>query len=157
AVSRWADLTGQYQPWRLFAPDLAEVVPFLLVEARWAGEPPRRAWLDSPNRPANRHRFLRLGLFRTRRAATLLDLAPPPSMTRSFDPHSQRWADYLRGRLRDERVGLLLYLRWRVDTYRRQHPGVGCPDEVLLHLQLYRIPPPPGPSPWDWEDWGLRP
>jgi hypothetical protein len=162
-TERWAELTGQAQCWQLFAPDVADVIPFLAVELRWdddrlpraaartAGRAPPAppVLLPSENEPADPGRFFRAGRFRLRRYETTLDLAPAPG--RPFDPRGEDWAAAVE---RDVRAGaepMLAYLRWRLAAFRRARPDLPPPTQVVLHVRLYRVPPPPGPTPWRWE------
>jgi hypothetical protein len=156
AARRWSEWTGQHQPWQLFAPDLAEVVPFLVVVLSWDDHQHEPVTLLSENEPADRHRFFRLGRFRLRRAETALDIAPS-SPADDFDPTTAAWRDTLWARVRADQVGFATYLRWRVARYRLLREEVPPPDEVRLLVRLYRIPPPPGPRPWDWQDLGEHP
>ncbi len=150
---RWEEMSGQAQNWQLFAPDVADVIPFLAIELRWEGRPPRT--LLSSNEPASPRRFLRVGRFRLRRYESTLDLAPLPG--RPFDPRGEDWAAVIERDVRARARSLLAYLRWRLATIRREHPDLPPPAEVVLCVRLYRVPPPPGPAPWDWEYLGQHP
>jgi hypothetical protein len=156
AAGRWADWTAQRQAWQLFAPDLAEVIPFLVVVLAWKDNRDPLV-LPSENEPPDRHRFFRLGRFRTRRAETALEVAPALTHDEPFEPRGPAWRDQLLSRVNGERVGFCSWLRWRVLGYLREHPDLPAPDEVQLHVRLFRIPWPPGPVPWDWEDLGRHP
>jgi hypothetical protein len=146
---RWAELTGQVQCWQLFAPDVADVIPFLAVELHWEdGRPP--VLLLSENEPAGPDRFVRVGHFRLRRYETTLDLAPPPGGT-PFDPRGEDWASAVEQHVRAEAGPMLAYLRWRVAEFQRRRPELPPPTQVVLCVRLYRVPPPPGPVPWGWE------
>jgi hypothetical protein len=146
---RWAELTGQAQCWQLFAPDVADVIPFLAVELRWDdGRPP--VLLLSVNEPADPDRFVRLGHFRLRRYESTLDLAPPPGGA-PFDPRGEDWAAAVERHVRAEAEPMLAYLRWRVAAFERQRPELSPPTEAVLCVRLYRVPSPPGPAPWRWE------
>ena len=151
---RWEEWTGQAQNWQLFAPDVADVVPFLAVELRWEdGLPP---WvLLSDNEPADIRRFVRVGRFRLRRYETTLELAPSPGQP--LGPRGADWAADIESHVRARARPLLAYLRWRLATFRREHPYLPTPTQVVLCVRLYRVPPPPGPTPWQWEDLGQHP
>ena len=43
------------------------------------------------------------------------------------------------------------YLEWRWRAYQAAHPDVEMPKQVILHVRVYRIPPPPGERPWKWD------
>jgi hypothetical protein len=145
----WGELTGQEQAWRLFAPDVADVIPFVALELRW--EDGTSCPLLSDNEPDQRRRFLRLGRFRLRRYESKLEVAP------SFEqgePSAAAWAKVIAERVEADEARVRAYLRYRLAQYRRQWPALPAPAEVLLLTRLTRVPPPPGPAPWDWEDLG---
>jgi hypothetical protein len=52
---------------------------------------------------------------------------------------------------------MIAYLGWRLAAFERVQPDLPPPAEVILSMHLYRIPSPPGPEPWDWDDLGLHP
>ena len=145
----WGRLTGQEQPWQLFAPDTVSVVAFPVVELRW--DDGTVVVLPSANRPADRRAFFRVGGFRARRAEAAFDIAPYDE-TAVFDPNGPEWAETIRQRSWADVAGLRAYLRWRIAGYRDAPP-----DEVFLSTELWRIPAPPGPTPWDWIALGTHP
>ena len=152
-ASWWGRLTGQEQPWQLFAPDTVTYLSFPVLELRWAnGEV---VFLSSENRPANLHAFLRVGRFRQRRAETAFDVAPNDEAA-VFDPSGPAWAETIRSRAWADRPGLRAYLRWRVQRYLDASDST-WPAEVILYTELWRIPAPPGPTPWDWTALGTHP
>jgi len=159
---RWEELTGQAQNWQLFAPDVADVVPFVAVELRWDDDrlpqsdasrvppaPPPPVLLLSENEPTDPDRFLRVGHFRLRRYESTIDVAPLPG--KPFDPRGEEWAALVERATRDGPEAMHAYLRWRTAAFLRDHPGLPPPSQAVLLVRLYRIPPPPGPRPWDWE------
>jgi hypothetical protein len=151
---RWEELTGQGQYWQLFAPDVADVIPFVAVELRWEdGRPPRL--LLSDNEPDDPSRFFRAGRFRLRRYESTLDCAPLPG--RPFDPHGEEWAAAVESDVRARADAMAAYLGWRLAAFRREHPELPTPVEAVLLVRLYRVPPPPGPTPWHWEYLGQHP
>jgi hypothetical protein len=150
----WGRLTGQEQPWQLFAPDTVSIVAFPVVELHWAGG--ESVVLPSANRPADRHAFFRLGGFRARRAGAAVDVAPYDEDA-AFDPSGPAWRETISRLAWADRPGLRAYLRWRVGRYLDAAPGVAWPDEVFLSTELWRIPEPPGPTPWDWTPLGTHP
>jgi hypothetical protein len=165
-TQRWEEMTGQAQLWQLFAPDVADVIPFLAVELRWDDDrlpdddaervlpaPCPPVLLLSDNEPADPACFFRVGRFRLRRYETTFDLTPPPGGGR-FDPRGADWAAAVERVTRAEAEPLLAYLRWRQAAFQRQRPELPTPTQVVLHVRLYRVPPPPGPTPWRWEHLG---
>jgi hypothetical protein len=149
----WADLTGQSQSWRLFAPDVADCVPFVTLDLRWHDRPPWR--LPALNEPADPRHFFRLGNFRIRRAESALDVAP--AQCQGFEPSGAAWRATLQGEVAWKQAYAIAYLGWRLAAFRREHPDLPPPAEVVLSMHFYRIPPPPGPEPWDWDDLGVLP
>jgi hypothetical protein len=150
----WADLTGQPQSWSLFAPNVTDYLPFVEVELRWGGGRPA-VLLLSENEPADRDRFFRLGRFRLRRYESSVDVSPLPG--RPFDPAGEDWRDQVAAAVANRWPHLLAYLRWRLEGFARDRPDLPRPGEVILCVHLFRIPGPPGPRPWDWEDLGRHP
>jgi hypothetical protein len=90
----WAEGTGQWQSWGLFAPDVTDWVPFPTLELRWKDRPPQR--LPALNAPADRRHFFRLGNFRLRRAAWNPPSRCPPTpdgpSSRPALPGGRRWS-----------------------------------------------------------------
>ena len=153
-TQRWEALTGQAQNWQLFAPDVVGVIPFLAVELHWDdGRPPQT--LRSDNEPADPDRFFRVGGFRLRRYESTLDVAPAPG--KPFDPRGADWAAAIERDVRDRAGPMLADLRWRLAAFRREHPELPPPTQVVLCVRLHRVPPPPGPSPWRWDFLGQYP
>ncbi len=150
---RWAELTDQWQSWSLFAPDVADYVPFVTVDLRWRDRPPRR--LAALNEPADPRHFFRLGGFRFRRVESALEVSPEEG--RDFRPSGAAWRTRLVEGVAGRQVSMIAYLRWRLDAFLRAHPDLPPPAEVVLSMHLFRIPAPPGPEPWDWEDLGVYP
>jgi hypothetical protein len=52
---------------------------------------------------------------------------------------------------------MLAYLGWKLAAFRRERPDLAPPTQVVLYVRLYRVPPPPGPTPWHWEFLGQHP
>jgi hypothetical protein len=140
----WAQLTGQYQMWWLFAPDFPQQATFPVVELRWddAALPPIR--LLSPTEPANTasyfhppdstdrllHYEVNLGLgyayFDQAEAAE----APDKWRRRHFDMVSSQWKS------------MRAYMQWKTTRFLAQRPDLPPPDEVRLLIRLYPSPPP---------------
>jgi hypothetical protein len=153
----WMDLTAQPQYWGLFAPDVNDQLSFPAVELVWADEAkhPRR-WLPSDNEPPRPERFFRAGHFRLRRYELALSLTPPPH-SKDFDPARDSWPATVAYTITTDYRVVGAYLRWRLMAFRQAHPDLPPPAQVVLWVQLYRIPEPPGGSPWQWEDLGRQP
>jgi hypothetical protein len=153
----WEELTGQTQYWGLFAPEVSDQVAFLGVELIWHDEQryPRR-WLPSPNEPDNLARFFRVGDFRLRRYESHLAITPPPHR-QVFNPTRDGWPALVAQTAYVHYRTIGAYLRWRLLAFQRDHPDLPMPAAVILAVQLYHIPEPPGPERWHWEDWGRHP
>jgi hypothetical protein len=161
ATSWWADLTDQPQEWALFAPDVTDRIPFVNVELSWEGGPvPDGRVLDpvilpSVNEPADPGHFFRLGRFRLRRYEGTVDVTP--SSGEDFDPHGEEWRADIRRAVMARASWMRAYLSWRVAAFRESHPNLPPPTQAILHVRLYQVPAPPGPSPWYWHDLGRHP
>jgi hypothetical protein len=141
AAVRWWELTSQPQEWALFAPNVGSEADFVALELRWDDDPPQRGGsqpirppeiLLSDNEPRDPHRFFRFGNFRLRRFES------------SFNGE----------RLRKYWKKIRAYMEWRFEAYQRQHPDAPRPKQFILLTRTYRIPAPPGPTPWTWEPAG---
>jgi hypothetical protein len=150
----WEDATAQSQSWSLFAPDITDLIPFVGVELRWDdGRPP--VYIQSDNQPADPERFFKVGRFRLRRVESTIDVSPPLH-DGVADPTTTEWENCMAEAVQSHGTNMRIYLRWRLAEYQhlRSEPP---PTEVRLCVQLYRIPPPPGPRPWHWIDLGRFP
>jgi len=155
-------------PWdapRLLAP-LAADTPLpaiaLVAGAGARGETPARSvLLPSANEPQDPLRYLRLGLFRQRRYEGYLRVDLADREDEAPVARNKRWQLQLEARLRQEWDTLRAYLRWRIQSYLREHPDKSRPRQVILHLRRYQIRPPDAStgSPWDgperypWARW----
>jgi hypothetical protein len=141
----WSEATAQPQDWALFAPEPCREVAFPALELRWQ-KPERSVWLLSTNEPVNRTAFLRIGLFRLRRYESNLS----PLLTSDSEDTKKRWRDQIEQKLRTDWDTVLAYMKWRWRHFEAEHPGCPLPQEIILHLRRYRIPPP-GQTRWDWQ------
>jgi hypothetical protein len=111
---------------------------------------PAPVLLRSDNEPRDPRRFFRVGNFRLRRYEGTITPALPIN-----DTSGEGTADSVRQRietqLRDESEAMRAYLRWRLAGFCRGHADLPLPRQVILVVRQYRVPPPPGPTPWDWE------
>jgi hypothetical protein len=154
--THYGELTGQPQEWGLFAPDISDRFAFLVVELRWDDdslEPGSVAVHDYPavklpseNAPADVNRFIRFQNFRLRRCE--MHLVPPTTTPDVFFDTADVELIY------EEASAMHAYLHFRLAAYRREHPELPPPSQVRLWLHKYRIPPPPGPEPWHFEEDG---
>jgi hypothetical protein len=148
---RWAELTGQYQCWWLFALPLREST-FPLVELRW--DDPNRApvQLHAFQEPTDPASFFRPPDVRDRRfhydANVCLSYSPwhaeLQARARAWWPGP--WFDYVRyvdaqmKRARGRWPSILAYMEWRVRLWRSEHPDEAPPQEVRFYQRAYPTP-----------------
>jgi hypothetical protein len=147
-VTWWAETTGQEQGWGLFAPNAVDYSAFPSLELRWDDPEQGRALyepivLASDNLPRDRRRYLRFGGFRLRRIVTEFE----------FDTTKLTEAQIQGVVGADSRTVVLAYMRWRLIRFRRENPDLPPPAQVILWVQTFGIPDPPGPRPWDWVEY----
>src|SRR5262245_35083361 len=180
-LTRWSELTNQTQSWSLFAPDVWSNIPFVAVEFRWDEEPANACaaagllgtlaagdpvlalgWCAMPpprppvyflsdNEPPDIYHYFRLGLFRLRRYESNLDVSLFIEHDKSKEDMQDKWRQWIFDRVRGNPNGIRTYLEWRWRTYRSAHPDAELPKQVIMHVRVYRVPPPPGPRPWTWD------
>ncbi len=164
---RYGKLTAQRQQWKLFAPEVSKEFAFLEVELRWDDSdlesdsvpvrPLEPVLLRALEEPQDLNAFVRFGGFRIREYEA------------SVTPDWDNWtvwnamamfgdADLEENQLPAEQVypeatRMFAYLRWRVATFRREHPELPPPSQVVLWEHGYRIPEP-GSQPWRWQELG---
>lgn len=166
-LKRYGEATGQPQAWRLFAPDVARTFCFPEVELRWDDDhdpgpaeahPREPVLLPALNGPDDINSFLRYKDFRIRKYESSCTPAPA-RQDLAFDPHGEFWANRIESEVRENGENMVAYLRWRWREYQREHPGEDRPPptQVILHMRGYAIPPPPGPQPWRYIDYGRHP
>ncbi|MCS6851158.1 MAG: hypothetical protein NZ700_08330 [Gemmataceae bacterium] len=148
---RWSQLTGQPQNWSLFAPVVADHVPFPAVELRWTAEaPPRSVWVLSDNEPEDVRAFFRIGKFRLRRYESVLSLGLWRG-EHQLDEVADGWRQRIERLVRQEGAAIQAYCRWRGEEYRRRHAERPPPTEYVLWMRVYHTPPPDDlPDPWLW-------
>jgi hypothetical protein len=158
-ASRWSELTGQHEQWSLFAPGVWDNAAFLAVEFRWdEGQPGQQespgcrappVYLLSENEPDNVNRYIRLGRFRLRKYEE--NLTPYLSERETASEAKLSWRDSIERKVRKRSEAINAYLRWRWYRYQDAHPELPEPNQVILHVRVYRIPAPEGPDPWTWD------
>jgi hypothetical protein len=177
-LTRYAELTGQRQNWALFAPGVADRFAFVAVELRWdddglapdpgpamglpsqadgrpgAASPLAPVFLPGKVEPGDLNAFLRLGGYRVRKYETYIapdEVAPEVlfGAPAANGPRPDATLVYP-----DTANQMHTYLRWRLAEFRRERPDLPPPTQVRLWVHTYRIPEPPGPTPWQWRDEG---
>jgi hypothetical protein len=176
-TGRWADLTGQPQPWSLFGPEVGHDVAFVAVEIRWDDDPlpfstpcrrlaplaagdlltcltlhaalpggredaPPPVLLLSDNEPADPRAYFRLGRFRVRRYEEGIELIRNSPADGAHVPTADSWNQQIAERVWLAGHRQYAYLRRRLDVFRRAHPELPRPRQVILYTRTYRIPEP---------------
>jgi hypothetical protein len=147
-VHRWTKLTGQLQAWWLFAPTVPPQATFPLVELHWDGQagqqtrPPVR--LSSVLEPLDPTSYARLPgshdrLFHYEIRLGLIFLFWNDKVVAE---HPEVCRTMLAERVRRQWQSMRAYLRWRSAQFLAEHPELPQPDEVILHIRVYRIPGP---------------
>jgi hypothetical protein len=155
---QYSQATAQRQPWHLFAPEAWREIKFLELQLRWDDPRWEPVALRGTCEPEDIDAFVHLGGFRFRKYEG--SIAPEEiNKNKSVLFGETEPEDYeLPAELvyPDKAEKMLAYLRWRLAAFRREHPDRPPPSEVWLRLHTYRIPEPPGPDPWHWQDGGTE-
>jgi hypothetical protein len=113
---------------------------------------PAPIYLPSENEPADPRCFFRIGKFRLRKYESYIDVVlarGPPDSREPLDA----WREKIERKLRREGDTIHAYLRWRLRTFQRDHPGLPPPKQVVLRVRHYTIPAPEeAPQPWMWQE-----
>jgi len=177
-VTWWVRRTGQEQGWGLFAPNTWTLTCFVSVELRWNDDLapltqtssnlaplaltgtaalrirdrfnglPAPIRLPSLNQPKDIHRFVRFGHFRTRRTESPLETY----FTRQDKPREEclaEWDEKASDKVRDKGRYMIVFLRYKLRTFREEHPDWPEVRQVILRSRTWRIPGPQA-RPWDW-------
>lgn len=143
----WSYLTGQVQAWWLFAPDVPRGATFPIVELRW-GDGAKSVRLHTtlePNDPQSYFRppssFDRLFHYEVRLG---LLFANCTEQTVAEDP--EFWRATIEERVRRQWRSIRAYLRWYVQYFARENPGLPPPQQAILLIRTYPIPEPGQPS-----------
>jgi hypothetical protein len=111
---------------------------------------PSPVLLLSDNEPADPHAYFRLGRFRLRRYEDNIDLILDNPEGKPTERMADAWNQKIEVQVWRAGSCHLAYLRWRRESFRRAHPDLPPPRQVLLYTRTYRIPEP-GSNPWDWQ------
>lgn len=171
AMDRWGELTGLWQSWALFAPNVPHTSAFLAVELEWNSDrccgaqapfdpsavaPATTVKLLSKFEPQDLSCYwnpawsdVRLYNYEWRLAvsASVFDL--PAGETFSIE-HRQVQRELLTQLVRRESKQFLAFLRMRVHDFLAEHPGAASPDAVVL-LGRTCSPAAVGQRPWGWQ------
>jgi hypothetical protein len=153
----WAELTGQWQGWSLYAPFVPHQAVFLEVELRWDNNLTRPAppagsvRLRPANEPDDPYHYRRpVGTFRLPQYPANLSLVLWAWDGADYARDPEKWRQEIAKAVRNKWRPTLAYLRWALSQYERDHPGRAPPRQVILVGRLYSIPPP-GEAPWHWD------
>jgi hypothetical protein len=132
----WARLSGQWQEWKLFAPEVSTSSRFATLELRWQDGSARQ--LRSEFEPANPLDYWRPPGAADRRfnfeanIATRLYVAWDADTLRRQGPAFQ---EARRATLQTNWRPTLAYLRWRLARFQAEEPLRSPPREVILLLR----------------------
>jgi hypothetical protein len=144
----WAQLTGQYQMWWLFAPQVPPQATFPAVELRWDDLPGREALppvrLLSPCEPADKTSYFRPPGSGDRLYHYEMHLALGAVFWNEQEaaPHADQWRALFREVVQMQWKSMRAYLRWRIRNFAAEHPELPSPDEATLVIRLVPTPPP---------------
>jgi hypothetical protein len=153
----WAEVTGQLQGWALYAPHVPTQAAFVAIELRWDEDPcwpaeTPREMLPSEIEPHTAAAYFRpFGTFRLPAYEANLSLPMWSYDREAAAQEAEIWRQRLADAVRKQWRPIEAYLRHRLRGYERDHPRSPPPQQVLLLVRLYRIPPP-GQPPGDRDD-----
>ena len=141
-TDRWAQLTGQYQMWWLFAPEFPPQATFPTVELRWPDRP--SVQLRSIFEPADPNAYCRLPGRNDRlfQYEVHLGLGLVYWNEAEARPQVDAWRDLYRSVVARQWKSMRAYLRWRLREYQAGHPDDPLPSEMILSMRIYptRLP-----------------
>ncbi|MBI1829995.1 MAG: hypothetical protein HYR84_00930 [Planctomycetes bacterium] len=174
-LAKWAQLSGQEQDWRLFAPTVTKAIAFpcvllLFDDALGDGagvgaamqfdalngfhfdlskSTRRKILLPSDNEPADMTNYLRVGKGRLRRLEDVLQAATRGTPGDSREQAAARASENVES-LRDQYQELALaYVKQRVQRWKAAHPDEPMPRQAILGQRSFRIHDPEEPTGWD--------
>jgi hypothetical protein len=147
---RWQELTGQPQNWSLFAPEVADDIWFMGVKVHQFERNPNEDQEQkgycftylSDNEPSDPNCFFRLGHFRVRRYEMAIEVHLYDYPNETAQEKAEFWRDKIRERVRKDWDNMEAYLRYRLQCFKRLHPDLPEPDELILTVRHFDIPPP---------------
>jgi len=139
-TDRWAQATGQYQMWWLFAPSFPPQATFATTELRWDDRPSVK--LHSRFEPANPQHYCRLPGSNDRlfQYEVHLGLGLVYWDAAAAGPEEAAWREHFRTLVARQSKSMRAYLRWRLAEYQAAHPSEPLPREVILSMRIYRTP-----------------
>lgn len=136
-TDRWAQLTGQYQMWWLFAPNFPPQATFPTVELHWPDRP--SVQLRSIFEPDDPHAYCRWPGSNDRlfHYEVHLGLGLVYWNEAEARPEADAWRELYRFVVARQWKSMRAYMRWRLQQYEAEHPGEPMPSEVVLSMRIY--------------------
>jgi hypothetical protein len=134
----WAETTGQFQIWSLFAPTIGRECVFPAVELRWDDDAEPELLL-SEQEPVNLESYFRVGKFRMRRYENMLVITLRPEADETPEKTRERWSEAIHSHVADYADIIQGYLRWRVGQAAARRPGRPPPRQMILQFRRYYI------------------
>jgi hypothetical protein len=165
-TDRWAQLTGQYQMWWLFAPNFPPQATFPAVEFRWDDAARTEFTALNGNRSNDESNLGKSPCHAPVRLRSSLDPADAGSYCRwpcstdrlfQYEVHlglglvywnpawaaedEAGWREVFRAVVARQWKSYRAYLRWRLQQYIAEHPGQPLPKQVVLSMRIYHTAP----------------
>jgi hypothetical protein len=135
---RYAEATGQFQTWCLFAPSIGRECVFLAIELNFA-DGRKSVRLISDNEPADLARYVRIGNFRLRRIENNLTLTLREWEGETDEDKKKRWGNKIKEFIDEYERILAAYLRWRINGWQTLHPDQPKPVSVTLIMRRIHV------------------
>lgn len=148
----WAEATGQFQGWSLFAPEVPTQSAFTTLELHWSkdrGIEPVRLPAAGFEPADPKHFFRPVGSFRLPIFEHNLTRALWKWDEDRFAQDPAGWKREIAQFLRAEWKPYVAYFHWRLDAFRSEDSHVPPPREMILLVRLYRLPGPCRPRTWE--------
>jgi hypothetical protein len=151
SLMTWAQATGQLQAWWLFAPSFPTEATFPLVTLHWDKGASADVRLHADQEPDDPTFYVRLPgsqdrLFHYEMRLGLVATAVDETSLQKF---TSEWRELFKERVGRQCKSMRAYMRWRMETFGKEHPELPPPDEITLSFRVYKTPEP-GTSPPTW-------
>ena len=116
-----------------------------------AATAPKSVTIISDNEPRDVKHFLRIGHFRLRRLESSISLIlRVDDKAETPTEAAERWRSRIARLLDEDGDVAKAYLHWRWESYRKAHPDLPAPKQLILVMRRYAIrPPEKSPPYWD--------
>ncbi len=111
---------------------------------------PKPVTIVSDNEPQDVQSFYRVGNFRLRRLESNLTLVLRQTEGETPAEAAERWRARIAKLLDEDGDVAKAYIHWRWESYRKAHPEVPAPKQLILVMRRYGILPPDKSPPY-WE------